>query len=335
MDSQIPTLPLPLVVSLILAALALRLARAEEKPALMPALLAACALQGLTVSLVQHYGLTALRPLQPVTATAIPPLAWIAFQSAARRAPRRSDALHAAGPLFTAFCLLFAPATLDIVVSSLFAGYSAAILIALWTTPETLPRTRLDGGTIPRRIWIAIAAALFGSAVGDGLIAAAIATDRADLVPWIFGTFSSLALLAIGTLSLSDTLTTPDSAEPPQDPSRDDADLLDRLESLMTADRLYLDPDLTLSRLARRLGVPVKTLSAAINRSTGQNVSRYINARRIAHACERLTAGDSVTTAMFESGFNTKSNFNREFARVTGQTPSSWKAARPAAPPDR
>ncbi|WP_442905431.1 helix-turn-helix domain-containing protein [Janthinobacterium sp. B9-8] len=55
-------------------------------------------------------------------------------------------------------------------------------------------------------------------------------------------------------------------------------------------------------------------------------MSRYINRHRIRHACERLQAGDSVTTAMLASGFNAKSNFNREFRRITGQAPSEWLA---------
>jgi AraC-like DNA-binding protein len=38
-----------------------------------------------------------------------------------------------------------------------------------------------------------------------------------------------------------------------------------------------------------------------------------------------LQAGDSVTVAMLGSGFNTKSNFNREFLRITGRTPSTWR----------
>ena len=42
-----------------------------------------------------------------------------------------------------------------------------------------------------------------------------------------------------------------------------------RLDTVLEARKLYLDPDLTLSRLARVLQVPVKQLSAAINQSTG------------------------------------------------------------------
>ena len=49
-----------------------------------------------------------------------------------------------------------------------------------------------------------------------------------------------------------------------------------RLDALLESRRLYLDPELTLTRLARALHVPVKRLSAAINRSTGGNVSRHV-----------------------------------------------------------
>jgi AraC-like DNA-binding protein len=32
-----------------------------------------------------------------------------------------------------------------------------------------------------------------------------------------------------------------------------------------------------------------------------------------------------VTMAMLESGFQTKSNFNREFRRVTSLSPAAWR----------
>jgi AraC-like DNA-binding protein len=44
------------------------------------------------------------------------------------------------------------------------------------------------------------------------------------------------------------------------------------------------------------------------------------------------TARDPVTAIMLESGFGTKSNFNRELLRVTGITPSSYRRAGPEAP---
>ena len=99
------------------------------------------------------------------------------------------------------------------------------------------------------------------------------------------------------------------------------------LDALLESRRLYLDLELTLTRLARALHVPVKRLSAAIDRSTGGNVSRHVNAYRIREACCTLEGGANVTDAMLASGFNTKSNFHREFHSVTESTPSDWRAA--------
>ena len=106
-----------------------------------------------------------------------------------------------------------------------------------------------------------------------------------------------------------------------------DSEIVARLNALLTDQELYLDPDLTLRRLSRRLGVPVKHLSAAINRVTHGNVSRYVNRFRIERACERLRAGETVAVAMDSSGFSTRSNFNREFRRITGRSPSEWRDA--------
>ncbi|MDK3020784.1 helix-turn-helix domain-containing protein [Pseudodonghicola flavimaris] len=110
----------------------------------------------------------------------------------------------------------------------------------------------------------------------------------------------------------------------------EDAAILTRLDSLLTRETPHLDPNLTLMRLARRLRLPEKRLSAAVNAATGENVSHYVNAWRIHAACAGLGRGLSVTEAMLESGFNTKSNFNREFCRAMGTIPSAWLSGRTA-----
>jgi len=92
----------------------------------------------------------------------------------------------------------------------------------------------------------------------------------------------------------------------------------------MISHRPYLDPDLTLNRLSRKMGVPAKTLSATINQATGENVSKYINGARIRAAQASIQKGETITTAMLMAGFNTKSNFNREFKRGIGQSPTAW-----------
>ena len=107
---------------------------------------------------------------------------------------------------------------------------------------------------------------------------------------------------------------------------RNDEAMLEQLTDLVQAQGLYKDPDLSLIKLARRMGVPARELSAMVNRQCGKNIAQWINGFRIAAACEQLASSDTpVTTVMLDCGFFTKSNFNREFRRHTGLSPSAYR----------
>ncbi|WP_083656378.1 AraC family transcriptional regulator [Mongoliimonas terrestris] len=323
-----PTLPVPMVAAIVFAFLALRTLVLGDRPRPFALLLAAVALQATLLS----YHVFA--PIRPVTATALPPLAFLVFQVTAVRAldPGR-DLWHLAVPAFTGFVRVTAPELLDVLIPAVFFAYGAALLIRLRPGADDLPRIALVNGEQPGLIWRLIAAALILSGIGDLLIGAAMMTGLEEMKPWIIVVMTSGNLVVIGILSLSTTLAgvSPDPADdaeepaPQAGPSEADAALVAALDDLLLRESLFLDPDLSLARLARRLRLPAKTVSAAVNRATGENVSRHINGHRIRHACVRLDAGDSVTAAMLASGFNTKSNFNREFLRVTGVAPSHWR----------
>ena len=105
-----------------------------------------------------------------------------------------------------------------------------------------------------------------------------------------------------------------------------DREILSRVDRLLVEQKLFRDENLTLSRLARRAGVPARQISGVINRLARKNVSQYINDRRIGEACRLLKETDMpVTAAMLDCGFQTKSNFNREFRRVTSLSPAAWR----------
>ena len=326
-----PSLPLPLVSALVLAFLLAVLLLRRDRAGLFVALVGLCAVQAAVIALAQHYGIAAFRSLQPITAAAIPPLAWAAFQFSAVGRPRLLPGFaHLAGPLLALAASLLLPALLDALIPALFLGYGGAILLAAWRGADALPRLPLAAGDTPGLVWKVIALSLMVSALGDILFSAAALGGRSDWMPWIVALWSSLTLLAVGGLVLVQSLgrgerePVPRGATVPRDQEAD-AELVARLDAFLESRRLYLDPELTLARLARALHVPIKRLSAAINRSTGGNVSRHVNGYRIREACRALEAGASVTEAMLASGFNTKSNFNREFRRVTGRTPSAWR----------
>lgn len=98
------------------------------------------------------------------------------------------------------------------------------------------------------------------------------------------------------------------------------------LEKQVCETELYLMPDLTLSLLAQKTGLPARQLSGVVNAQCQCNVSQWINSFRIARAQELLAATPlPVTEIMLESGFSTKSNFNREFQRLCGMSPTLYR----------
>ena len=325
----LPSLPLPMIGALVLAWLALfTWRRGRHSPAFV-ALISLCAWQSAVMALNLHYGLTWLRPVRPFTAVMLPPLAWIALLSAGVRAVDRRDLWHLSPVAGLALAWLAQPMLVDAVIFAVFMGYGLAIVWAVRAGSDALPQTALQGGERAVLVWRLIGLALCLSALGEVVILMIFVLNVPHLLPWVIGGYSSAMLLAIGALSLSDTLS--QSAEPDAPPitaeqQENDAQIMARLTALLDAEPLHRNPDLTLARLARRLSLPAKTLSAAINRATGDNVSRLINARRIHDACTRLENGANVTEAMLDAGFNTKSNFNREFRRVTGTSPSAWRS---------
>ncbi len=102
---------------------------------------------------------------------------------------------------------------------------------------------------------------------------------------------------------------------------------LDRLLAHIEERQPFLDPELSLSRLARQSGVPAKELSALINQRIGMHFFDFINGYRVDHASALLLAERdmTVTDVLYASGFNSKSSFNTAFKKHQGQTPSAWR----------
>ncbi|MDH2433032.1 AraC family transcriptional regulator [Pokkaliibacter sp. MBI-7] len=108
--------------------------------------------------------------------------------------------------------------------------------------------------------------------------------------------------------------------------SDEDHQIMAQLRQLLSDQPLYLDPSLTLQKVARKAGIPGRQISAAVNRLTDGNFSQWINAYRIDAICQQLRHSElPVTELMLAGGFQTKSNFNREFRRLTGMSPSEYR----------
>jgi AraC-like DNA-binding protein len=323
-----PVLPIPMIIALLLFGFLIHRVTSRETHVTILALIAVCATQAAIFALVRYYGFSGLRPVQAILATTIPPIAWAAFVNAAGGDIRINKMIwHTTGPVLAILLLLLKQDALDVLIPLSFTAYGVAMLKHMWRGEDSLLHSRLESGAKALMAWRILAVSLIASAVCDVLIAYSMATGLTSLVLWLPSVVSSLSLLSLGAVGLSHAvesrreLDTETLSE--EDASRDQA-IIAALDQYLIQHKPYLDPDLTLARLARKLVVPAKQLSAAINRSKSENVSRFINRHRIEQACGLMTEGKSVTTAMFDSGFNTKSNFNREFLRIKQVAPSKW-----------
>ncbi len=95
---------------------------------------------------------------------------------------------------------------------------------------------------------------------------------------------------------------------------------------------LHLDPDLTLYKLASHMRITPNQLSQVINSNAKMNFFDFINRYRVQSFIDKF--GDSVhshktiLSLAYESGFNSKSAFNRSFKKVTGETPSAYRKSK-------
>lgn len=92
-------------------------------------------------------------------------------------------------------------------------------------------------------------------------------------------------------------------------------------------ERLYVDPELSVPRLARILGTNTAYVSRAFNEGMGQNFSGFINQMRCEDVAARLREGtrEDLLDLALECGFSSKASFNRAFLGAFGCSPSSYR----------
>ncbi len=102
-----------------------------------------------------------------------------------------------------------------------------------------------------------------------------------------------------------------------------------QLETLMHTQKIFLDNELNLIKLAAMMNVSIHHLSYVINTSFNKNFFLYVNDFRIEEAKKMILDPNmdylSILGIGFEVGFNSKSVFNTTFKKATGQTPSQFK----------
>lgn len=341
-----PSLPLPYIPTLLLLILLIKLPRQAAFQSGRLLLLACMVLSLISGLRWQFSMLPVLKILQPAVASCLPPLAWLTFISLTDRKPRCLSWLHALTPVLVMLALLhwirWQP-WLDLVLTTAFLGYGITLLRLATQDQDVLVATRLSDSNKAHKAALAVGAALVCTGSIDILVALDFHLQQGAHAVWIVATADMvmIPLLAIAVALAGNSVAgaqpgIPDASalEPPPPPAPaatlEDRSVLDRVNRVLLEQALYCDPDLTLERLARKTGITARQISAAVNRVLGRNVSQMINQYRIEKAQQLLReTAMSITDIQLESGFLTKSNFNREFLRITGMSPSDFRRSAP------
>lgn len=296
-----------------------------------------CALLVLMTALRWQFDALILRQLQSMLAIALPPLAWRCFARVTDQS-RTSERIASLLPPVIALALnLIAPISTDFVLMLLYIGYGGALIWTAYRGADAFVLARLtDARSTSVMAFLAGAFLCFSGLTDvaimldfawyDGLQAPRlVALSQAILLPFI-----CLAILYSGKKI-------PAADETPLIPPADvqsvevDSDLVtlcEKLEARLTEKQLFLNSDLTLDLLARKWVIPARQISRAVNAVRGCNVSQWINGFRIHYAQHLLLTTDApVTSIMLDAGFATKSNFNREFVRISGVSPTEFRRA--------
>ncbi len=105
------------------------------------------------------------------------------------------------------------------------------------------------------------------------------------------------------------------------------------MQKLVVDQKMYLDANLTLDKIADELKISKSHLSRIINSELGTGFPDYINSLRVQEAKRYLTNPDFANYTLvaigLEAGFNSKTTFNSAFKKITGITPSEFKNAIP------
>jgi AraC-like DNA-binding protein len=269
----------------------------------------------------------------PLVAATIPPLVYAGVSQLIGRSGRSALlrlGIHCLPAILILILMIVWREAIDVVLVFLFIGYAVAVLRLIRPGMDALRLAAFDEARPTYHAILLAAATLLLSAILDTFVAFDLIWTHGRHAATLIagGNLAALIILSVAAAAASRARAAKDVPEIVETPKADteDTETMAAIQALMTEKRAYQDQDLTLNKLARKAGLSARQISEAINRATGKNVSQYVNEFRIAAACRLLTETEkSVIEVMYAVGFQTKSNFNREFRRITEITPLEWR----------
>jgi AraC-like DNA-binding protein len=105
--------------------------------------------------------------------------------------------------------------------------------------------------------------------------------------------------------------------------------ILQRLLTFTAERKPYLNRDLTIFDLAEDTGISRHHITQVLNEQHGRNFYTFINEFRVQEAVARITSPKyrnyTILAIAYDSGFNSKSAFNKIFKDQIGMTPSQFR----------
>lgn len=331
-----PAIPFPWYTLSILLILLLKVCRQRPAGYRNSAIfIAGCSLLVLMSALRWQFDLIQLRQLQSVMAITLPPLAWHCFACFTEQRLQQKIAAFVGPPTLALALNLIAPQTTDVVLMLLYIGYGCALIRTALQGSDTFIFRRLSDSAATSSLAFIAGVFLCFSGLTDLAIALNFHFYQGRQAPQLVAISQAILLPFVCFAIVGSSRPSLPAAEPvlPAEASTEnnsDAFLAtyQQVNTLISEQNLYLNPDLTLNALARKTGVPARQISKAVNLTRGCNVSQWINGLRIDYAQQLLRNTTlPVTEVMLEAGFATKSNFHREFLRISGMTPTDYRRA--------
>lgn len=140
---------------------------------------------------------------------------------------------------------------------------------------------------------------------------------------------NALVFFSLRYTHLFDGLNKPEESEVVTEVTVFKDEQITRVKSFMLREKPFLDANINIESLAKRLSLPERTLSRILNQHFGKNFFEFINGYRIEEA-KRLLADPAnkemnILDILAEAGFSSKSTFNAIFKKYVGQTPSQYR----------
>lgn len=99
-----------------------------------------------------------------------------------------------------------------------------------------------------------------------------------------------------------------------------------RITALFRNEKIYLNPNLKLSDIARAIGTNRTYVSAFFNKEAGCSFYDYVNRLRIDYACNLLVGSkENLSQIAEKSGFNSAQSLIRVFSTIKGMSPTEYR----------